>query len=33
MMIPGKAVYLVALTIVFFIWFSQEEPVGQEQLL
>jgi putative membrane protein len=34
MMIPGKAIYLIALTIVFFIWFSQEdEPVGQGQLL
>jgi cytochrome c oxidase assembly factor CtaG len=33
MMIPGKAIYLVALTIVFFTWFNQEEPVGREQLL
>jgi len=33
MMVPSKAIYLVALTIVFFIWFNQEEPVGQEQLL
>lgn len=33
MMIPGKAIYLVALTIIFFIWFNQEEPVGQGQLL
>jgi putative membrane protein len=33
MMIPGKAIYLVALTIVFFIWFNQDEPRGQEQLL
>jgi len=33
MMIPGKAIYLVALTVVFFIWFNQEEPVGGEQLL
>jgi putative membrane protein len=33
MMLPGKAIYLVALTVVFFIWFNQEEPVGQEQLL
>lgn len=31
MMVPGKAIYLVALTIIFFIWFNQEEPVGQEQ--
>jgi len=33
MMLPGKAIYLIALTIVFFIWFNEEEPVGQEQLL
>jgi putative membrane protein len=33
MMILGKGIYLVALTIVFFIWFNQDEPVGQEQLL
>jgi cytochrome c oxidase assembly factor CtaG len=33
MMIPGKAIYFVALTIVFFIWFNQEEQVGGEQLL
>lgn len=34
MMVPGKAIYLVALTIIFFIWFNQEdEPVGQGQLL
>jgi putative membrane protein len=33
MMVPGKAIYLVALTIIFFIWFNQEEPVGGEQLL
>jgi len=33
MMIPGKIIYLIALTIVFFIWFNQEEPLGQEQLL
>jgi putative membrane protein len=34
MMIPGKAIYLIALTVVFFIWFNQdEEYVGQEQLL
>jgi putative membrane protein len=35
MMIPSKAIYLIALTVVFFIWFSQDEdePVGQGQLL
>jgi putative membrane protein len=34
MMVPGKAIYLIALTVVFFIWFNQEdEPVGQGQLL
>lgn len=33
MMIPSKAIYLIAFTIVFFIWFNEEEPVGQEQLL
>lgn len=34
MMIPGKAIYLIALTIIFFMWFNQEdEPVGQGQLL
>lgn len=33
MMIPGKAIYFMALTIIFFIWFNQEETVGQEQLL
>ena len=33
MMLPGKAIYLIALTIVFFIWFNEEEPVGQEQLI
>jgi hypothetical protein len=32
-MIPSKAIYLIALTVVFFIWFSQDEdePVGQGQ--
>jgi putative membrane protein len=30
MMVPGKAIYLIALTVVFFIWFNQEdEAVGQ----
>jgi putative membrane protein len=33
MMLPGKVIYLIALTIVFFIWFNQEEPVGQDALL
>jgi hypothetical protein len=34
MMIPTKLIYFIALTIVFFIWFSQEEDfVGQEQAL
>ncbi len=33
MMIPSKAIYLIALTVVFFIWFNQDEPIGQEQLL
>jgi putative membrane protein len=34
MMVPGKAIYLIALTVIFFIWFNQEdEPVGQGQLL
>jgi putative membrane protein len=32
MLIPGKAIYLIALTIVFFIWFNQDEPIGHEQL-
>lgn len=33
MMVPSKMIYLVALTIIFFIWFNQEEPVGREQWL
>ena len=33
MMVPGKFIYLIALTIIFFIWFNQDEPVGQEQLI
>jgi putative membrane protein len=33
MMVPGKAIYLIALTVVFFIWFNQDEPVGEGQLL
>jgi len=26
MMVPGKFVYFIALTIVFFLWFNQQEP-------
>lgn len=33
MMVPGKAIYLIALTIVFFIWFNQDEPTQQGQLI
>lgn len=31
MMVPSKMIYLLVLTIVFFIWFNQDEPVGQGQ--
>jgi cytochrome c oxidase assembly factor CtaG len=27
MMVPGKMVYFLALTLIFFRWFNQEEPV------
>ena len=30
-MVPGKMVYFVALTIIFFRWFNQNEPVITEQ--
>jgi cytochrome c oxidase assembly factor CtaG len=33
MMVPGKAIYLIALTIVFFIWFNKDEPAQQGQLI
>lgn len=33
MMVPSKAIYLVALTIIFFLWFNQEESTGREQWL
>jgi putative membrane protein len=33
MIIPSKLIYLIVLTVVFLIWFNQDEPATREQLL